>query len=121
MSIRTVAIMSPGEMGAAIGAVLARHGLNAVTALDERSERTRRLAADAGIVDLGSVERLVAEADVVLSVLVPAEAVAAAERVAAALESTGSSLLYADCNAVSPKTTARVGSVVEAAGGRFVD
>jgi 3-hydroxyisobutyrate dehydrogenase-like beta-hydroxyacid dehydrogenase len=121
MSIQTVAIMSPGDMGQAIGAVLATRGLGVIAALDERSERTRRLAAVAGIEDVGSVERLVRRADVVLSVLVPSEAVAAAERVAAALRATGATPLYADCNAIAPRTTADVGSIVEAAGARFVD
>src|SRR5688500_6197454 len=113
--------MGPGDMGQAIGAVLATRGLGVIAALDERSERTRRLAADAGIEDVGSVERLVGRADIILSVLVPSEAVAAAERVAGALRATGAAPLYADCNAIAPRTTADVGSIVEAAGARFVD
>jgi 3-hydroxyisobutyrate dehydrogenase-like beta-hydroxyacid dehydrogenase len=121
MSVRTVGIMSPGDMGQAIGAVLAQHGLNAIAALDERSERTRRLAAEGGLADVGTVERLVVESDVILSVLVPSEAVAAAERIARALRAVRSRPLYADCNAIAPQTTARVGSIVEEAGARFVD
>jgi 3-hydroxyisobutyrate dehydrogenase-like beta-hydroxyacid dehydrogenase len=72
------------------------------------------------------MERLVEQADVVLSVLVPAEAVPAAERVANALRAVGSAragapLLYADLNAIAPATTRQVGEVAEAAGARFVD
>ena len=124
--VRTVGIMSPGDMGAAIGGALKRGGLRAMVALDERSARSRQLAADAGLEDVGSMERLVEQADVVLSVLVPAEAVPAAERVARALRAaessrTGAPLLYADLNAIAPATTRRVGEVVEAAGARFVD
>jgi 3-hydroxyisobutyrate dehydrogenase-like beta-hydroxyacid dehydrogenase len=121
MDIRTVGILSPGDMGHALGRVLAHNGLRVVAALDERSERTRALAAEAGIQDVGSVERLVGEADAVLSVLVPAEAVPAAERVAAALHTTGASIVYADCNAIAPETTRRVGQIVSAAGARYVD
>jgi 3-hydroxyisobutyrate dehydrogenase-like beta-hydroxyacid dehydrogenase len=119
--MQTVGILSPGDMGHGLGRVLARHGLRVIAALDERSQRTRGLAAAAGIQDVGSLERLVSEADVVLSVLVPSEAVPAAERVAAAVRSTRASLLYADLNAVAPETTKQVGQIVSAAGARYVD
>jgi 3-hydroxyisobutyrate dehydrogenase-like beta-hydroxyacid dehydrogenase len=117
----TVGIMSPGDMGSAIGERLASSGLRVVVALDARSERTKSLAAEAGLEDVGSVERLVTEATHVLSVMVPSEAVSAAERVAHALHSTGASPVYADLNAISPATTKRVGEIVEEAGARFVD
>jgi 3-hydroxyisobutyrate dehydrogenase-like beta-hydroxyacid dehydrogenase len=118
---RVVGILSPGDMGGAIGWALRQHGARSIAALDERSDRTRQLAAKAGIEDVGSVERMVQEADTVLSVLVPSEATAAAERVAAAVRRKGARLLYADCNAISPGTTKRVGEIVEAAGARYVD
>src|SRR3954453_14826479 len=78
----TVGIMSPGDMGSGIGEKLAKNGARVIVALDARSERTKALAAEAGLEDVGSVERLVQEASHVLSVMVPSEAVGAAERVA---------------------------------------
>jgi 3-hydroxyisobutyrate dehydrogenase-like beta-hydroxyacid dehydrogenase len=118
---KVIGISSPGDMGGAIGWTLRQHGARSIAALDERSDRTRQLAEQAGIEDVGSVERMVREADIILSVLVPSEATAAAERVAAAVRQTGARLLYADCNAISPGTTKRVGEIVEAAGARYVD
>lgn len=117
----TVGIISPGDMGSAIGERLAKHGVRVVVALDARSERTKGLAAAAGLEDVGSVERMVSEATHILSVMVPAEAIGAAERVARALKTTGANLVYADLNAISPASTKRVGEIVEAAGARFVD
>jgi 3-hydroxyisobutyrate dehydrogenase-like beta-hydroxyacid dehydrogenase len=117
----TVGIISPGDMGSAIGERLTKHGVRVVVALDARSERTKSLAAAAGLEDVGTVERLVAEASHVLSVMVPSEATSAAERVARALRTTGATPVYADLNAISPATTRRVGEIVEAAGARFVD
>ena len=117
----TVGIISPGDMGSGIGEKLVKNGARVVVALDARSERTKSLAAEAGLEDVGSVERLVQEASHVLSVLVPSEAVSAAERVARALRSTGAKLVYADLNAISPGTTQRVGEIVEESGARFVD
>jgi len=117
----TVGIISPGDMGSGIGEKLVKNGARVVVALDARSERTKSLAAAAGLEDVGSVERLVTEASHVLSVMVPSEAVGAAERVARALQSTGAAPIYADLNAISPGTTKRVGEIVEEAGARFVD
>jgi 3-hydroxyisobutyrate dehydrogenase-like beta-hydroxyacid dehydrogenase len=117
----TVGIISPGDMGAGIGEKLTKNGARVVVALDARSERTKALAAAAGLEDVGSVERLVQEASYILSVMVPSEAVSAAERVARALRSTGATPLYADLNAISPGSTKRVGQIVESAGARFVD
>jgi 3-hydroxyisobutyrate dehydrogenase-like beta-hydroxyacid dehydrogenase len=117
----TVGILSPGDMGSAIGEKLAQHGVRVLVALDGRSERTKSLAAAAGLEDVGSVEQMVSQATHVLSVMVPSEATGAAEQVARALRTTGASLVYADLNAVSPGTTQRIGQIVEAAGARFVD
>ncbi|MFN8523172.1 MAG: DUF1932 domain-containing protein [Chloroflexota bacterium] len=121
MNVKTVGVMSPGDMGNAVASMIAASGRRVVVALDERSPRTRDLARAAGLEDVGSVERLVEAADVVLSVLVPSEAEASARRVASALRATGSSVVYADCNAISPGTTKRVGQIIESAGSSFVD
>jgi 3-hydroxyisobutyrate dehydrogenase-like beta-hydroxyacid dehydrogenase len=113
--------MSPGDMGHVVGAVLRRNGLRVVTCLLGRSARSRALAAKAGIEDLADDASLVRAADALLAILVPARALELAERIASALRATGADLLYVDCNAIAPDTTCRVGAIVEAAGGRFVD
>ncbi|MGE3267252.1 MAG: DUF1932 domain-containing protein [Chloroflexota bacterium] len=117
----TVGIISPGDMGSGIGERLAKNGARVLVALDARSERTKSLAAAAGLEDVGTVEQMVSQATHILSVLVPSEATAAAERVASALQRTGATPIYADLNAISPGTTRRIGEIVEAAGARFVD
>jgi 3-hydroxyisobutyrate dehydrogenase-like beta-hydroxyacid dehydrogenase len=117
----TIAIMSPGEMGHAVAAVLRQAGLRVITQLDGRSERTRALAARAGIEEVGDDAALVRTADILLSILVPSEAVALAERIAGAVRGTGATPLYADCNAIAPQTTRQVAEIVEAGGARFVD
>ncbi len=120
-SLYTIGIISPGDMGHVVGQALREGGLRVVTSLQDRSARTAALARSAGIEDLGSVEAVVAEADAILSILVPAEAERAAQHVAAAMQQIGKSILYADCNAIAPQTVARIAAIIEAAGGRFVD
>jgi 3-hydroxyisobutyrate dehydrogenase-like beta-hydroxyacid dehydrogenase len=120
-TIGTVALMSPGDMGHAIGRRLRAGGRRVITCLEGRSARTAALAAEAGIEAVPDDATLVREADALLAVLVPAEAAALGERIAGALERTGSSLLYADLNAISPRTVQGIGMRLEAAGARFVD
>jgi 3-hydroxyisobutyrate dehydrogenase-like beta-hydroxyacid dehydrogenase len=121
MTISTVAVLSPGDMGHSVGAVLHDHGLRVVTCLANRSERTRELATEAGFEDLPSLDDVVRESDLVISIVVPAKALDLAEEVAAALERTGASILFADCNAVAPRTVNAAAAAIQAAGSRFTD
>src|ERR1700745_2082643 len=99
MALRSVGILSPGDMGHSVGAVLRQHGLRVLTCLDGRSARTHALAAEAGIEDVPSLDVLVHEAEMILCILVPAEAMGVAERVAQAIRHTRADVLYVDCNA----------------------
>lgn len=121
MHIETVGIHSPGAMGHEVGRVLAGHGLRVIAALEGRSEGTRERAARAGIADVGTLARVAGEADVILSILVPAAAYDAAVTAALAIQGAGTRPLYADCNAVAAATSRRAGRVIERAGGRYVD
>ena len=121
MALRSVGILSPGDMGHTVGAVLREHGLRLLTCLDGRSARTRALAAEAGFEDVPTVEDLVVAADIILCILVPAEATGVAQRVASAIRTTGADVLYADCNAIAPQTVRTIGEAITGAGGRFAD
>ena len=121
MAIRTVGLLSPGEMGHTIGGVLHANGLRVLTHLGGRSERSRALAEQAGIEDTPSLDDLAREADVLLCVLVPARAGAVARDVAAAIRRTGADLLYVDCNAIAPGTVREIGDEILGAGGQFAD
>ncbi|HEX8002969.1 MAG TPA: DUF1932 domain-containing protein [Mycobacteriales bacterium] len=104
----TVGIVSPGAMGGALGRGWAEAGHRVVATLAGRSERTRALAH--GVEALPSLADVVAAADVVVSVVPPGEAVAVARDVRAT--AGGRTPLYADLNAVSPATLARVAEAV---------
>ena len=121
MPLKTVGILSPGDMGHTVGRVLGTHGLRVITCLQGRSERTRSLAENAEIEDVPTYQALVREADIILSILVPAQAEHAAQTVAHALTKTRADLIYADCNAISPQTVRRIGEIIADVGGDFVD
>lgn len=117
MSHQTIAMLHPGEMGAAIGAGLIARGHRVVWASAGRGAATRRRAADCGLEDVETLARAAQAADVVFSVCPPHAALALARAVAAC----GFGGVYVDANAVSAETTRAVGQVVEAAGASYVD
>lgn len=121
MQLDTIGVISPGDMGHGIGRALREGGRHVLTCLDGRSERTRKLAGDAGLDDAGSLEALMEEADLVLSILPPAAAVAFARDAAAAMKAAGRAPAFADLNAISPATSATVGAVLADTGARYID
>jgi len=121
MPVQTVAIISPGDMGHAVGRALVEHGLDVITCLGGRSDRTRKLAKLGRFRDLPSLEAMVAEADLVLSILPPSAALDIARLVAQAMASVGEKRPYADCNAVSPETTRRIGREISRVGADYID
>jgi len=109
VALGTVGLLHPGEMGAAVGAVLRGQGVRVVWASEGRSEETRARAEAAGLEDAGKVVE-VARSDVVFSICPPH----AALEVARSAEFAG---VYVDANAVSPATAREVAEAV----GEFVD
>ena len=117
----TVGILSPGDMGHTVGNVLRQNGLRVITCLEGRSQRTRQLAEKAGIEDVPTYPQFVTEADLILSIMVPAQAMSAASMVAETLQQVDTTLTYTDCNAIAPQTVRKLGDLITAAGGTFVD
>jgi 3-hydroxyisobutyrate dehydrogenase-like beta-hydroxyacid dehydrogenase len=108
-------------MGHGLGKVFRAAGIRVVTHLHGRSQRTRALAADAGMESLSGLLDMAAEADLFLSLVPPAQALPLASHVAEALGRARRSLLYADCNSIAPRTVDSVGRLITEAGARFVD
>ena len=121
MAISTVAILSPGDMGHAVGQRLREYELDVITCLAGRSQRTRDLADAAGIRDVATMEELVERSDLVMSMTVSAAVPEVCQQVADALTATGSDTLFAECNAVSPQLVRELEPIITQAGGRFVD
>ena len=69
MAIKTVAVLSPGDMGHNFGIALKKAGFNIITCLANRSERTKSLAEKAEFEDVANLDLLVKEADLVLSIM----------------------------------------------------
>ena len=114
-----VGLIGAGEMGSALGARLRDGGATVVVALDERSERSRRRAAAAGLDDVGSLDALLDASEIVLSVVPPGAASDVALGVAARPAASGR--LFADLNAIAPAGVAALADRLAAAGVDTVD
>ena len=121
MGLETIAILSPGDMGHGVGKALAEHGYDVITCLTGRSQRTRDLAAAGGFRDVPSLEDMTLQADLIMSILVPDQAVDVADQVADAMRVTAVSRPFADCNAVSPRSASVMESIINNAGGDYID
>jgi 3-hydroxyisobutyrate dehydrogenase-like beta-hydroxyacid dehydrogenase len=100
-----VGLLFPGSMGAPVGGAVRAE---VVWASEGRSEATARRAAEAGLVDVGSVEELVRSSEIVLSICPPA----IAEEVAGQVAALGFDELYVDGNAVSPERMKRIAALL---------
>ena len=121
MAFNTVAILSPGDMGHAVGQRLRENELDVVTCLAGRSERTLALAEKAGIRDVSTMEELVEQSDLIMSMTVSAAVPALCREVAGAIKATGADTLFAECNAIAPQLTCKMEPIITEAGSRFVD
>ncbi len=113
----TIAVFHPGQMGAAVGACLVARGHRVVWASENRRPASHKRATDAGLEDLGSIERVLAAADIVLSICVPSGAHSLARDIAA----HNFRGIFVNANAISPAHSREIGCLVEKSGARFVD
>lgn len=117
MQKATVGLLHPGEMGSTVGAAAKASGARVVWASEDRSPASRSRANAYELEDLGSMDRLVAAADFVISVCPPHSAL----EVACSVAARGFAGVYVDANAVSPARARSMAGVMENAGGTFVD
>ena len=105
-------------MGAGVAQRLSEHKVKVLTSLAGRSEQSARRARAAGMQAVD--DRQLAEADYLLSIVPPGEALGLAKRLAPALTAANTKPTYVDCNAVSPRTMQAIADVVLETGCPFV-
>jgi 3-hydroxyisobutyrate dehydrogenase-like beta-hydroxyacid dehydrogenase len=117
----TVGILYSGELGSVLGRLLKQGGLDVITTLEGRSARTAQLAQQAGLDVLPTLEDVIARADILLSTVCPASAVALAEAYRARRPATAPPQIYVDVNSISPETAQHIEQIVGLPGVTFVD
>ncbi|MGY4308924.1 3-hydroxyisobutyrate dehydrogenase-like beta-hydroxyacid dehydrogenase [Bradyrhizobium sp. USDA 4369] len=115
----SIAVIAPGAMGSAIAARLVEYGCKVPTLLDGRSAATQSRAAAAGMT--GASESEIVDADIILSIVPPGEAVALAEQLATLINRNAKKPVLVDCNAVNVETIRTIEDIVLSSGARLVD
>ena len=115
----TVAIVAPGNMGSAVGRRLTEHQVKVLTSLAGRSAKSVQRAQAAGMTAVADDVQLT-EADFLLSIVPPGDALALARRLAGALNAANKKPIYVECNATSPATMLKISDVIAATGCPFV-
>jgi len=113
-----VAIVAAGAMGSGVAQRLTENKVTVLTSLAGRSEASIKRARDAGM--RGVSDRELAEADFLLSIVPPGDALALATRLAPVLTAANKKPIYVECNAVSPPTVEKIENVIAATGCPFV-
>ncbi len=116
---KTIAVVAPGAMGAAVGARLAARGAKVLTSTEGRSPASVARARSANL-EPASDDALAA-ADLFLSIVPPDQAAALAARIAARCKATGKKPIYVDLNAISPQRAREIQAIIAPSGATFVD
>jgi len=115
----TIAILAAGAMGSALAARLTANGAAVLTVLEGRSPATRDRAVAAGMTDTDLPGLM--RADLLLSIVPPADAEALAITLAPILAAAARKPVYVDCNAVNVETVRRIAGIVAPTGAAFLD
>jgi 3-hydroxyisobutyrate dehydrogenase-like beta-hydroxyacid dehydrogenase len=115
----TIAVIAPGAMGSAIGRRLTENGATVLTLTDGRSEQTKARARAADMVSASLSD--IAESDVILSIVPPAQAVSFAETLAPALRASKAKPALVDMNAINPETMKKVAKAIDGTGCDVID
>ena len=114
----TVAIIAPGNMGAGVGRRLTENKVTVISSLAGRSAASVSRAREAGMTAVD--DRTLTEAEFLLSIVPPGDALALAKRLAPTLTSANSKPIYVECNAVNPQTMRKIADVIGMTGCPFV-
>jgi 3-hydroxyisobutyrate dehydrogenase-like beta-hydroxyacid dehydrogenase len=114
-----IGLIAQGAMGAGLGARLVANGLEVRTVLEGRSSASAERAAKAGMIAADWAD--MAQTDIFLSVVPPADAHALATRLAPVLKASAKKPVYADLNAVSPDTAKQIAATIAPTGCVFAD
>ncbi|MDB4239067.1 DUF1932 domain-containing protein [Alphaproteobacteria bacterium] len=118
---KTIGILMPGDMGHGCGKAFIDNNFKVVSCLVGRSDRTRKLSHNAGIIDLKTIENVIKSADIILSILPPESALKQSKIVNDIILKVKKNITYVDCNATSPKTAKLIDKSISSEFCNFID
>jgi 3-hydroxyisobutyrate dehydrogenase-like beta-hydroxyacid dehydrogenase len=118
---KTVGVLYLGEMGASLASMLSSRGTRVVTTAHGRSNATIQRCRAAGCLILDSFADVVAQSNVVISVVPPLAAEEVAEAYCTEAHRAPASALYVDLNSIGPELAMTLAERVSSSGRGFVD
>jgi len=118
---KTIGLLYPGEMGAAIAALFTARGLRVVTTLGHRGAQTANRCMAAGVTILPSLADVIRESDVLFSIVPPAAAQDVADACCELAHVAPADALFVDLNSVGPDLAISLSNQLKRHGVSFVD
>jgi 3-hydroxyisobutyrate dehydrogenase-like beta-hydroxyacid dehydrogenase len=115
-----IAIVSMGEMGSGIAGRLVENGARVLTSLEGRSAASLSRAKAAGV-EIFDDAAMIAQAELLLSIVPPSTAGTTAERFLPLIKRSESKPMFLECNAIAPQTVLALSKPFAAQGLRFGD
>ncbi len=119
--MKTITLMSPGEMGSPIAEQIINSGIDVISPLKNRSPQTFERARKYGITDSENLENSINESDLIISILVPDAAKDLAVKVSDISKKLDKEIYFADLNAISPETVQSMGKILSESKVNFID
>jgi 3-hydroxyisobutyrate dehydrogenase-like beta-hydroxyacid dehydrogenase len=116
-----VGVLYTGEMGAALSRRLVHEGFSVLSCVSGRSMKTRINAENNGVTLRDSIDEVVAESELVFSLVPPQHALDIAESISGAMRRTGNNPIYVDGNSVGPSTMREIESAIKGSGSDVLD
>jgi 3-hydroxyisobutyrate dehydrogenase-like beta-hydroxyacid dehydrogenase len=117
----TIGILFPGEMGGSFGRRLRESSFTVVTTTRGRSPRTQKLCREAGLAVLASIDDVIKNSDIVISLVPPGAAETVANDVASIVKRMSRRIIYVDANSISPATLERIAEIFRGVPVDFID
>lgn len=117
----TVGVLYCGDLGAALARTLTEEGVRVVTTCEGRTRRTRERSEAAEIEILPTLDDVAAQADIVVSLTLPAAAEQVAREYAERRHHCPPGSLFVEANSIDLQTLTTIQTIFAEAGIRFVD
>lgn len=114
---QVIGLISPGAMGASVGAAAVANGASVYWAGEGRSDASHERATRAGLINSGDIKKLVKGCEVILCICPPHDAEATARDIA----NLGFKGTYLEGNAISPEKTRTIEKIFDNNEVEFVD
>lgn len=116
-----IGLLFPGDMGLAIGNVLLKNNFEVITAGEGRSAKTMKNIENSQIKDVGSLENVMKECDIILSVNSPQNSIDIAEKVAHCIPDSQKKYWYVDLNSNTPESALKIEKIMQAKNVSFIN